>query len=145
MSGGTPPTCSNSFPPVHRPGQVPPRLLRAWSPDLKWGRVDRSETLIRHASPNSSLALPIAALAVAVRLSALVALLIPVVGCTQLLAPDVLPASLTAVPLSTVATGAHREHRPALRGATDSQPENGASLMDRAAHSGIMPQNGPRE
>jgi hypothetical protein len=108
-------------------------------------RVDRSETLIRHASPNSSFSLPIAALAVAVRLSALVALLIPVVGSTQLLVPDVLPACLTAVPLSTIATGAHREHRPALRGATDSQPENGASLMDRAAHSGIMPQNGPRE
>lgn len=105
------------------------------------GRVDRSDTSIRHARPILRLAPPIGSLAVAVKPSALVGLLVPAVGCAPLLAPDQFPAWLTAIPLSTVATGAHREHRPALWGATCSQSENSPSLMDRAAHSGIMPQN----
>jgi hypothetical protein len=90
------------------------------------------------------LAPPISSLAVAVKPSALAALLVPMVRCTPLLAPGLLAAWLTAIPLPAVATGTDGEHRPALGATTGSESENGHSLIDRAAHSGIMLQKGEK-
>ena len=84
------------------------------------------------------LTLPIALLPMAVKLFALVSLLVPAIGGTPLPAAGLFAAWLTAVPLSSVATGAHPEHRPALRGATESLSENYVHLVDCASHSGIV-------
>ncbi len=103
-------------------------------------RGNRSETLIRHASASLSLALPIAALPMPMELPALLALLVAAVGYAPLLTPHVLAAGGTAVPLSTVATGAHRKYRSALGGATDLQPKLCCPSEGRTAHFGIMAQ-----
>jgi len=94
--------------------------------------------LIRQAGQNVGLAVPIASLPMAVKLFAPVTLLVPAIGGTPLPAPGLLAAWRTAVPLSSVATGAHPEHRPALRGATVSLAEHYCSLVDCASHSGIV-------
>lgn len=84
------------------------------------------------------LTLPIAPLPMAVKLFALVSLLVPAIGGTPLPESGLFAARLTAVPLSSVATGAHPEHRPALRGATESLAEDYCRLVDCASHSGIV-------
>ena len=84
------------------------------------------------------LTLPIAPLPVAVQLFALVTLLVPAIGGTALPTSGLFAARLTAVPLSSVTTGAHPEHRPAIRGATESLAENYFHLVDCASHSGIV-------
>jgi hypothetical protein len=104
-----------------------------------WRQVDRSGSLIRHASRKS--ALPVSLLAVAVCLSSAFAPLVPAVGSAPLFLPDCVPAGRPAVPLSAVATGTNREYCPTLRESTDSQPENGLCLTDPGAHSGIMPED----
>ena len=103
-------------------------------------RSDRSATLIRHAGPSLSLALSIAALPMPMELPTPCALLISAVGFTPLLTPHVLAAGGTAVPLSTVATGANRKYRSALRGATDLQAKLCCPSVGRTAHFGIMAQ-----
>ena len=84
------------------------------------------------------LTLPVASLPIAVKLFTLVSLLVPAIGGTPLPASGLFAAWLTAVPLSSVATGAHPEHSPALRGATESLAENYCRLVDCASHSGIV-------
>jgi len=51
-------------------------------------------------------------------------LLVPAVGGTPLPAPGLFAEGLIAVPQSSFTNGAHPEHRPALRRATESLPEN---------------------
>ena len=101
-------------------------------------RCECSETLIRHASPNLGVALPVIALTMTVELSAPFALLVSMVCSTALASSRLLATWLAAIPLSSVATGAHCEYRTAVRGATGSHAENGRRLVDRASHSGIM-------
>ena len=103
-------------------------------------RGDRSDTLIRHASASLSLALPIAALPMPMEVPALLALLVPAVGFAPLLTPYVLAAGGTAVPLPTVATGAHRKYRSALGGTTGLQAKHCCPLAGGSAHFGIMAQ-----
>ena len=74
----------------------------------------------------------------AVKLFALVTLLVPAIGGTALPASGLFAAWLSAAPLSSVTTGAHPEHRPAIRGATDSLAEDYFPLVDCASHSGIV-------
>ena len=101
-------------------------------------RGEHSDTLIRHAGRNLGLTLPIALPPMAVKLFALVTLLVPAIGGTPLPASGLFAAWLNAVPLSSVATGAHPEHRPALRGATESLAEDYCRLIDCASHSCIV-------
>ena len=82
-------------------------------------RCDRFETLICHVSLGSPL--PIALLAAAVCLSAVLALLIAAVGVMPLSPPGCGSTSRAAVALATVATGADSEYRPTLRAATYSK------------------------
>ena len=77
--------------------------------------------MIRNAGLD--LPLPIAPLAVTLRLFASFALLISSVGFTPLPAPDYRPALLAAIPLPSVTTDAYKEVCPALWVATDS-PES---------------------
>lgn len=84
------------------------------------------------------LTLPIAPLPMAVKLFALVTLLVPAIGGAALPASGLLAARLTAVPLSSVTTGAHPEHCPAIRRATESLAENHFHMVDCASHSGIV-------
>jgi hypothetical protein len=96
-------------------------------------RCDRRETLICHASLESPL--PIALLATAVCLSAVLALLIAVVSVVSLSTSGCGSTCRAAVALATVATDADGEYRPTLRVATYSEPKNSIHV-----NPGIMPQ-----
>jgi hypothetical protein len=80
----------------------PGRLVRRWCRE-----VDRSGTLIGHAS--RALAIAIAALAAAMPLLSALALLVPAICGTSLLAPDCLAAGSAAVALPAIATRADKE------------------------------------
>ena len=86
----------------------------------------------------------IAPLAATVRVSALLALLIPLVGIVTLSAPDSGPTRWATVALATIATHANSEYRPALRTATDPQPKDTVTVNGRIRHPGIMPSPGTR-
>jgi hypothetical protein len=83
--------------------------------------------------------LPIALLAAAVCLSALLASLIAAVGVMPLSTPDCGSTCWAAVALATVATDADSEYRSTLQVATYSQPKNSIHVNARTSHSGIMP------
>ena len=80
----------------------------------------------------------------AVRVSALLALLIPPVGFVALPAPDSGPTRCATIALATIATDANSEYCPALRAATSPQPKD-TTVNGRIRHQGIMPSpGGPR-
>jgi hypothetical protein len=83
--------------------------------------------------------LPIALLAAAVYLSAVLALLIASVGVMPLSTPDCGSACWAAVALATVATDADSKYRTTFPLATYSQPKNSIDGSGRMRHSGIMP------
>ena len=97
-----------------------------------------SDTSIRHAGQIVGFTLPIAPLQMAVKLFALITLPVPAIGGAALAESGLFAAWLTAVPPSSVTTGAHPEHCPAIRGATESLAENYFHLVDCASHSGIV-------
>ena len=107
-------------------------------PSRRRRRAEHSDTLIRHAGQDVGLALPIDSLPMAVKLFASVTLLVSAIGGTPLPAPGLLAAGRTAVPLSSVATGAHPEHRPASRRTTVFLTEYHWSLVDCASRSRIV-------
>ena len=98
--------------------------------------------MIRNAGLD--LPLPIAPLAVTLRLFASFALLISSVGFTPLPAPDYRPALLAAIPLPSVTTDAYKEVCPALWVATDSHAETDFAFLDSAPQTGIMSPSGIR-
>ena len=73
------------------------------------------------------------------RVSALLALLIPLVGVVALSAPDCGPTRCATIALATIATDANSEYRPALRVATYLQPKDTVAINGRIRHPGIMP------
>ena len=101
---------------------------------------DRRGSLICHGRLGRPFS--IAPLAAAVRVSALLALLIPLVGVVALSAPDCGPTRCATIALATIATDANSEYRPALRVATYSQPKDSIADNGRIRHSGIMPSPG---
>src|SRR5712691_9751782 len=105
-------------------------------------QCDRRGSLICHGRLGSPFS--IAPLAAAVRVSALLALLIPLVGVMALSAPDRGPTRCTAIALATIATDANSEYRSALRAATYFQPKDGIAVNGRIRHPGIMPSSGAR-
>ena len=84
------------------------------------------------------MALPVAPLATSVSLTSAVAPLVTPVGLASELTPDSVAASSTTVPLPPVATDADCEHCTALGVSADLQANNGFSVPDSTAHSGIM-------
>ena len=93
--------------------------------------------MICHGRLGSPLA--IALLAATVRVSALFALLIPMVGIVALSAPDCGPTRCATIALATIATDTNSEYRPALRVATYFQPKDSIAVNGRIRHPGIMP------
>ena len=85
------------------------------------------------------MALPVTPLAAPVSLTSSVAPLVTPVGLASALTPDRIAASGTTVPLPPVATDADCEHCMAVGRSTYLQANDGFSVPDRAAHSGIMP------
>jgi hypothetical protein len=74
-----------------------------------------------------------------VGISALLALLITVVGRLPLLTPDCRAARWAAVPLTAVAADADCEYLSAIRVATQFQPESRIPVRISTGHLGIMP------
>ena len=101
---------------------------------------DRRGSLICHGRLGSPFA--IAPLAATVRVSALLALLIPLVGVVTLSVPNSRPTRWVTVALTTIATNANSEYRPALRAATYPQPKDTVTVNGRIRHPGIMPSPG---
>ena len=101
---------------------------------------DRRGSLICHGRLGSPFA--IAPLAATVRVSALLALLVPLVGVVALSSPDSGPTRCATVALATLATHANSEYRPALRAATYLQPKDTVAVNGRIRHPGIMPSPG---
>ena len=100
-------------------------------------RCDRFETLICHVSLGSPL--PIALLAAAVCLSAVLALLIAAVGVMPLSPPGCGSTSRAAVALATVATDTDCEYGPAIRVTANPKPKNSVLVDVHIGHKEIMP------